>query len=91
MFEIGSRVLRAGYPNEPHPRCVLEWAREEFWKREGDLWGSGGWYTGAGKRIGEVWGPNVGDVGLVEDVIERGVRIAYNKCVSLSLPITTTG
>lgn len=84
VFEIGSRLLRAGFAGESAPRCVLEWSSEVFWRREGIVWtggGSGG--GGEGEGEGELWRGDLRSVelGVVEDVVERGVRMAYNKCV----------
>lgn len=78
IFEIGSRLLRAGFANEGTPRCELEWAEEVFWSREGCVWSTRD-QDGEGK--GELWRGDLRSVemGVVEDVVERGVRMAYNK------------
>ncbi|CCX32926.1 hypothetical protein FPQ18DRAFT_383745 [Pyronema domesticum] len=100
IFEIGSRILRAGFTNEPAPRCTLAWS-ETLWRRVGDRftsaseeaeakkWGRKGgravWDTGFALRGGEddIDGEREGRVrqmmGLVEDLVERGIRVAYNK------------
>ncbi|KAG0636716.1 hypothetical protein HOY80DRAFT_331664 [Tuber brumale] len=82
IFQIGTRNLQAGYPSEPHPRCILPWTNPEFWKRSGDLWGLGGWYSPTGTSStsrGELWH----NAETIEDVLERGVRVAYNKYLLL--------
>lgn len=83
IFEIGSRLLRAGFANEGAPRCVLEWTNEVFWTREGYIWGGVRDKTD-GEGRGELWKVDLRNVeiGVVEDVVERGVRMAYNKFVS---------
>lgn len=88
IFEIGSRLLRAGFAGESAPRCVLEWSNEVFWCREGIVWTGGASSSsssGSGRDDqdgrGELWRGDLRSVelGVVEDVVERGVRMAYNK------------
>lgn len=80
IFEIGSRLLRAGFANEGTPRCELEWTKEVFWSREGCIWSARD-KDGEGNGKGELWRGDLRSVemGVVEDVVERGVRMAYNK------------
>lgn len=89
IFEIGSRLLRAGFANEGTPRCELEWANEVFWSREGYIW-SGSRTGKEAEGRGELWSGDLRNVemGVVEDVVERGIRMAYNKFVSNQLPTT---
>lgn len=49
-----------------------------FWSREGCVWSTRD-QDGEGK--GELWRGDLRSVemGVVEDVVERGVRMAYNK------------
>lgn len=46
-----------------------------FWSREGCVWSTDG------EGRGELWRGDLRSVemGVVEDVVERGVRMAYNK------------
>ncbi|KAH8148786.1 uncharacterized protein LAJ45_07129 [Morchella importuna] len=87
IFEIGSRLLRAGFAGESAPRCVLEWSNEVFWCREGIVWTGGASTTRDedGRGGGELWRGDLRSVelGVVEDVVERGVRMAYNKYLLL--------
>ncbi|KAH0605902.1 uncharacterized protein H6S33_004359 [Morchella sextelata] len=84
IFEIGSRLLRAGFAGESAPRCVLEWSNEVFWCREGIVWTGGASNRDEDGR-GELWRGDLRSVelGVVEDVVERGVRMAYNKYLLL--------
>ena len=92
ILEIGSRLLRAGFANEPSPRCQLAW-NDSLWRRVGDKVSS----ETVGKRQGGrcLWDLEFAvhaagvdsdervrsQMGLVEDLVERGLRLAYNKCV----------
>ncbi len=75
VVEIGSRFLRAGFAGEGTPRCTLPWS-ERLYRRAGDKFN-----FEKEKKRKELWSwdlQNV-DLGLVEDVLERGMREGYNK------------
>ncbi|TGZ84896.1 hypothetical protein EX30DRAFT_337351 [Ascodesmis nigricans] len=77
VLEIGTKFLRAGLANQEHPRCVLAWDKRMF-KRCGDR----ALLDDIVKRRGtELWTADMRglDIGLVEDLLERGVREAYHK------------
>ncbi|KAK6538982.1 hypothetical protein TWF694_010530 [Orbilia ellipsospora] len=92
IFEIGTRFFRAGFSNESAPRCKIG-ITPELYGRVG-LKGRGGTHanrrTGepAGPRIRntgseewELWMNDLRlkDLGVVEDLMERVLREAYNK------------
>jgi hypothetical protein len=88
IFEIGSRLLRAGFTNEATPRCQLAWSNA-LWRRVGGRVSSNSPAVGKRKGGRSVWdlgfalrGAEEGfraQLGLVEDLVERGLRVAYNK------------
>ncbi|KAK6503118.1 hypothetical protein TWF481_008153 [Arthrobotrys musiformis] len=92
IFELGTRFFRAGFSNESSPRCKIG-ITPEMYGRVG-LKGRGGTRmnrrTGeaAGPRIRntgseewELWTNDLRlkDLGVVEDLMERVLREAYNK------------
>ncbi|KAK6361564.1 hypothetical protein TWF730_005284 [Orbilia blumenaviensis] len=92
IFELGTRFFRAGFSNESSPRCKIG-ITPEMYGRVG-LKGRGGTRmnrrTGeaAGPRIRntgseewELWTSDLRlkDLGVVEDLMERVLREAYNK------------
>ncbi|KAF3216353.1 hypothetical protein TWF192_010205 [Orbilia oligospora] len=92
IFELGTRFFRAGFSNESAPRCKIG-ITPEMYGRVG-LKGRGGTRmnrrTGeaAGPRIRntgseewELWTTDLRlkDLGVVEDLMERVLREAYNK------------
>ncbi|KAL7272274.1 hypothetical protein RUND412_004924 [Rhizina undulata] len=90
VFEIGTRFLRAGFANEPFPRCELDWSTHAY-RRAGDRISSVRKPrakrkdpVGAAEK-GELWREDLRgfEVGLVEDLVERAVRVAYNKYLLL--------
>jgi hypothetical protein len=91
ILEIGSRILRAGFTNEATPRCQMAWS-DTMWRRAGDRIPTG--TVGRRQDARSVWdlgfalhGEEGEDVdtrlrrqmGLIEDLVERGLRVAYNK------------
>ena len=101
VIEIGSRYLRAGFANEPAPRCEILYT-EDMWRRVGDRIVDSGKRGGTmlphrpgvlletaaqskkrstRKSRGELWQHDLKtlDTGLVEDLLERALREAYNK------------
>ena len=101
VIEIGTRYLRAGFANEPAPRCEILYT-EELWRRVGDKVVEsvkrGGTMlphrtsapsdtaaqskkNSTRKSRGELWQHDLKtlDTGLVEDLLERALREAYNK------------
>ncbi|KAF3917954.1 Actin-1 [Dactylellina cionopaga] len=92
IFELGTRFFRAGFSNESAPRCKIG-ITPEMYGRVG-LKGRGGTRTNrrtgeaAGPRIRntgseewELWMNDLRlkDLGVVEDLMERVLRDAYNK------------
>jgi hypothetical protein len=92
VLEIGSRFLRIGFAGESAPRCVLPWdeglfsrtgERVEFRsvgaRRGRELYGLGT----AGRPGGGGGGDDdeEGEVGLMQDRLERGIRLGVNKFV----------
>ncbi|EPS41977.1 hypothetical protein H072_4001 [Dactylellina haptotyla CBS 200.50] len=92
IFEFGTRFFRAGFSNESAPRCKIG-ITPAMYGREG-LKGRGGTRTNrrtgepAGPRIRnsgseewELWLNDLRfkDLGVVEDLMERVLREAYNK------------
>lgn len=92
IFELGTRFFRAGFANESAPRCRIS-ITPDMYGRVG-LKGRGGnranMRTGepAGPRIRntgseewELWMNDLRlkDLGVVEDLMERVLREAYNK------------
>ncbi|KAI5797774.1 hypothetical protein EDC01DRAFT_613851 [Geopyxis carbonaria] len=77
VLEIGAKHLRAGFANEPTPRCVLTW-NERLFRRVGEQIPVA---DGRRRRERELWQLDLWkvDLGLVEDLLERGLRQAYNK------------
>lgn len=101
VIEIGTRYLRAGFANEPAPRCEILYT-EDLWRRVGDKVVDSGKKGGTmlpqrtsavldttaqskkkstRKSRGELWQHDLRslDTGLVEDLLERALREAYNK------------
>lgn len=81
ILEIGSKILRVGFASEGAPRCSIPW-NGELCRVAGDVVNHG---DGSTLRRIELWRPDLAglDMGLVADLVERGVRKAYNKCVRL--------
>ncbi|KAF8477345.1 actin-domain-containing protein [Kalaharituber pfeilii] len=100
VIEVGTRYLRAGFANEPAPRCEIPF-NEDMWRRVGDKVVEakrGGTMLAhkvssvsaeadklkkksTRKSRGELWQYDLRrlDTGLVEDLVERVLREAYNK------------
>jgi len=91
VLEIGSRLLRAGFANEASPRCQLAWNDSVRW-RSGDRIVSA--LVGRRQGGSAIWDLNFAlrgesgesvdkllrrQLGLVQDLVERGLRLAYNK------------
>ena len=93
IFELGTRHLSAGFTGESYPRCKLGFGPEES-RRVGDYrrWLPEYVERPQGKQPVETWGndyelwqmdPRGGDLGIIEDKIERAVREAFTKYLLL--------
>jgi hypothetical protein len=91
ILEIGSRILRAGFTNEGAPRCQMAWS-DTMWRRAGDriptvtvgkrqngrsVWDLG--FALHGEEGEDLDTRLQRQLGLIKDLVERGLRVAYNR------------
>jgi hypothetical protein len=91
VLEIGSRLLRAGFANEASPRCQLPWT-DSVRRRAGGRVVSA--LVGRRQGGSAIWELDFAmrrrrretvdqllrrKLGLIQDLVERGLRLAYNK------------
>lgn len=89
VLELGSRVLRAGFAGDAAPKAAVGFGPEQA-RRAGDFrrWELGradDWRRRAWGGEHELWRADVRglDLGLVGDRMERALREAFSRCVSL--------